>query len=87
MYYLYILKCSDKTFYTGITVDLEKRISEHNGSRLGAKYTRSRKPVRLVYSSKFKTRSMALKEEYRIKSLSKREKIEIIKISKRRKNN
>ena len=50
MYYLYILKCSDGTLYTGITVDLKRRVGEHNTSKLGAKYTRSRRPVKLVYS-------------------------------------
>ncbi|MBU3999991.1 GIY-YIG nuclease family protein, partial [Patescibacteria group bacterium] len=46
MYHLYILKCSDKTLYTGITCDLKRRIGEHNSSNLGAKYTRSRRPVK-----------------------------------------
>jgi len=79
MYYLYILKCSDKTLYTGITVDLKRRIGEHNSSHLGAKYTRSRRPVRLIYSKKFRNRSTASKEEARIKSLAREEKIELIK--------
>jgi len=75
MYHLYILKCADKTLYTGITVDLDRRIKEHNTSRLGAKYTASRRPVKLVYSKKFRTRSTASKEEYRIKQLSRKEKL------------
>ncbi|MCL5795228.1 MAG: GIY-YIG nuclease family protein [Patescibacteria group bacterium] len=79
MYYLYILKCADKTFYTGITVDLPRRINEHNSSKLGAKYTRPRRPVKLVYSKKFRTRSTATREELKIKKLSRREKLEIIK--------
>ena len=79
MYYLYILKCVDKTLYTGITTDLKRRINEHNSSKLGAKYTSSRRPVKLVYSRKFKNRSMASKEEARIKSLTRVEKIEWIK--------
>jgi putative endonuclease len=49
MWYVYILECKDKTFYTGITTDLERRIKEHNNSLLGAKYTKSRRPVKLVY--------------------------------------
>jgi len=80
MYYLYILKCADKTLYTGITLNLKQRIKEHNSSKLGAKYTRSRRPVKVVYSKKFRTRSTALKEEFRIKTLPRREKIELIKI-------
>jgi len=79
MYYLYILKCTDKTLYTGITTDLKRRIAEHNSSKLGAKYTSSRRPVKLVYSKKFKNRSSASKEEVRIKKLKKSEKLKFIK--------
>ena len=79
MYHLYILKCADKTLYTGITVDLDRRIEEHNDSKLGAKYTRARRPVKLVYSKKFRNRSSASKEESRIKSLPRKEKLELIK--------
>ena len=79
MYYLYILKCADETFYTGITTDLERRILEHNKNKLGAKYTSVRRPVKLVFSKKFKNRSLASKEEARIKKLKKAEKIEMIK--------
>ncbi len=79
MYYLYILKCADSTLYTGITTDLKRRIVEHNNTKLGAKYTFSRKPVKLVYSKKFKNRSTAAKEEARIKRLKKSQKLELIK--------
>ena len=79
MYHLYILKCADKTLYTGITVDLNRRVKEHNDSKLGAKYTRARRPVKLVYSKKFRNRSSASKEESRIKNLSREEKLELIK--------
>ena len=79
MYHLYILKCTDKTLYTGITVDLNRRVKEHNDSKLGAKYTRARRPVKLVYSKKFRNRSSASKEESRIKNLSREEKLELIK--------
>lgn len=78
MYYLYILKCSDKTLYTGITVDLKRRIKEHNTSKLGAKYTSARRPVKLVYSKKFANRSKAQKEESKIKKLSRAEKLKLI---------
>ena len=78
MYHLYILKCTDKTLYTGITVDLKRRIQEHNDSKLGAKYTRGRRPVKLVYSKKFRNRSAASKAESRIKQLSREEKLELI---------
>jgi putative endonuclease len=79
MYHLYILECADKTLYTGITTDLARRISEHNDSRLGSKYTSARRPVRLVYSRKFKNRSTASREEARIKKLKKPEKLKLIK--------
>jgi putative endonuclease len=75
MYYLYIVKCADKTLYTGITIDLPRRIKEHNSTRRGAKYTRSRRPVKLVYSKKFRNRSLASKTEYKIKKLSRQKKI------------
>ncbi len=78
MYYLYILQCSDKTLYTGITTDVKRRIKEHNSSSLGAKYTRGRRPVRLVYSKKCKTRSSAAKAEASLKKLSRAEKMKII---------
>jgi len=79
MYYLYILKCTDKTLYTGITIDLKRRIAEHNRSKLGAKYTSSRRPVKLVYSKKFKNRSTASKEEARIKKLNRNKKLMLFK--------
>lgn len=79
MYFLYIIECADSTLYTGITVDLEKRIKEHNFSELGAKYTRGRGPVKLVFLKKFKNRSTASKEEARIKKLSREEKLKLIK--------
>ena len=82
MYYLYILKCADKTLYTGITTDLKRRVAEHNDSKLGAKYTSARRPVKLIYSKKFKNRSAASKEEARIKKLKKIEKQDLIKSNK-----
>ena len=79
MWHVYIVKCRDKTFYTGVTTDLKRRVEEHNISILGAKYTKGRRPVKLVYSITKKDKSEALKEEYRIKKLSRIEKINIIK--------
>lgn len=78
MWQVYILKCSDETFYTGITTDLDRRIDEHNGSPLGAKYTFGRRPVELVWTKKFKNRSLASKEECRIKKLPRTKKLELI---------
>jgi putative endonuclease len=79
MYHLYILRCSDKSLYTGITTDLKRRVAEHNTSKLGAKYTCGRRPVKLVYSKKFKNRSLASKAEAKIKTLERREKIRFLK--------
>ena len=72
--WVYIIKCSDSTLYTGITTNLKRRLEEHNHSPLGAKYTHGRRPVKLVYSKKFKNKSLASKEEARIKKLSRKEK-------------
>lgn len=78
MYYLYIVECVDKTLYIGITTNLDRRIAEHNGTKLGAKYTAARRPVKLVYSKKFKNRSTASKEEARIKKLKRIDKLQLI---------
>lgn len=79
MYTLYILECADGTLYTGITTDVRRRVVEHNTSALGAKYTRGRRPVRLVYAEKFRDRSLASHEEARIKTLSRSAKKSLIK--------
>lgn len=78
MYWLYILKCSDDTLYTGITTNLERRVEEHNNSKLGAKYTKGKRPVLLVYYKKFKNRSLATKHELKIKLLSRSQKLDLI---------
>lgn len=75
MYFLYILKCSDDTLYTGITTDLKRRLREHNNSKLGSKYTRARRPVSLIYAKKFADRSKASIEEARIKKLPRENKL------------
>ena len=77
MYYIYILKCSDNTLYTGYTNDLNKRVVAHNTSKTGAKYTKARRPVMLVYSEKFRTKSKAMKREWKIKSMERDEKIKL----------
>lgn len=76
-HFVYILECKDKTLYTGWTTNLEKRIISHN-SGMGAKYTRGRKPVKLVYFENFNSKSDALKREIAIKKLSRDDKIELI---------
>lgn len=77
MNYTYIIKCSDNTFYTGWTTDLEKRIAAHNSGK-GAKYTRSRTPVALVYYEIFESKQDAMRREYAIKQLSRQEKEALI---------
>ena len=79
MYFVYIIQCNDQTLYTGITTDLDRRINEHNNSKLGAKYTKVRRPVKLVYSKEFIDRSEASKEESKIKKLSRQEKLDLLK--------
>lgn len=74
---VYIVRCSDDTYYTGITTDMDRRLNEHNSGK-GAKYTRSRTPVELEETQEFPDRSLASKEEYRIKKLSRTQKEELI---------
>lgn len=84
MYTLYILKCADGTLYTGITTDVTRRVLEHNTSLLGAKYTRGRRPVTLMFSKDYESRSVATREESRIKKLSRAEKLLWIQSNKRK---
>jgi putative endonuclease len=77
MDYVYILKCSDGTLYTGYTNNLEKRINVHNSGK-GAKYTRGRLPVELIYFEKYDSKSEAMKREYYIKCLTKEDKMKLI---------
>ena len=77
MNYTYILRCGDGTLYCGWTNDLEKRLAAHNAG-LGAKYTKSRRPVELVYSESFETKEEAMSREYRIKRMSRAEKLALI---------
>ena len=74
-YYLYVVSCSDDTLSTGITTDVARRIEEHNTSKKGAKYTQARRPVFLVYSKRYMSRSKASKEEYVFKKLSREDKL------------
>lgn len=78
LWYVYIVECIDNTLYTGITTDIDRRISEHNSIGLGAKYTRSRQPVELVYLEFCESRSIASKREYAIKKLKRIEKLSLI---------
>jgi len=77
--YVYILRCADNTLYTGWTNDLGKRIKAHNSGK-GAKYTKARKPLELIYFEEYKTKKEAMKREYEIKQLARSKKEELIKI-------
>ena len=77
MYFAYIMRCADGTLYTGYTDDIARREAVHNSGR-GAKYTRSRLPVKMVYHESFATRSEAMKREYAIKRLSREQKLKLI---------
>ena len=78
MNYVYILRCNDDSLYTGWTNNLEKRIKAHSDGK-GAKYTRARVPVELVYFEVFEDKIEAMKREYAIKQLKRREKLMLIK--------
>jgi putative endonuclease len=77
-YYLYILKCKDKTLYCGIAKDVVKRAAVHNSGK-GSTYVRSRGGGKIVYTQKYKNKSLALKREAQIKKLSRNEKLLLIK--------
>lgn len=77
MAYTYILQCADGTLYTGYTTDLERRVAAHNAGK-GAKYTRGRRPVRLVYSERFETEREAMSREWHLKRFSRAEKLALI---------
>lgn len=77
-YYVYILKCADKTLYIGSTNDVEKRVLAHNTLKTGARYTKSRRPVKLACAFKCRNLSAALKKEHALKKLSRQEKLALV---------
>ncbi|WP_299199099.1 GIY-YIG nuclease family protein [uncultured Amphritea sp.] len=78
-WYVYILRCADDSLYTGVTTDTGRRVKEHNqNDRLGAKYTRVRRPVSLVYRESCNSRSEACKREAQIKALSRAAKLKLL---------
>lgn len=80
-HYTYVLRCADGTLYTGWTTDPQRREKTHNSGK-GAKYTRSRLPVSMVYYETFETKEEALRREYAIKRLTRAEKLRLIENSK-----
>ncbi len=77
MHYVYMVRCSDESLYTGYTVNIEKRLDSHNQG-VGAKYTRGRLPVVLCFFEEYDTKVEAMRREYRIKQLSRKQKLELI---------
>ena len=77
-YFLYILECADKSLYTGCTNDLKRRVLQHNTSPRGAKYTKARRPVTLLYTEPFATRGAALKREAEIKGWKRSDKLALL---------
>jgi putative endonuclease len=79
---VYVVRCADGTLYTGVAVDVARRVAQHNGEHgvgnHGARYTRARRPVTLVYAERAASRSAACRREYRIKQLTRREKLALI---------
>ena len=83
-HYIYIVECKDKTFYTGYTTDVKRRVKEHNSEggvsgSVGAKYTRSRRPVKLRYVEELEDKSTAMTREYMVKQLTREQKKDLIK--------
>lgn len=75
---VYILRCADTTLYTGYTIDIDRRVLEHNSEKTGAKYTKARRPVVLVYSESFENKGDAMRREMEIKKLSRSQKLSLI---------
>ena len=82
MWFVYMVRCADQSLYTGIAKDVARRLAEHNSSgMLGAHYTRSRRPVVLVYTEPARSRSVAAKREYEIKQLTRQAKDQLVRQS------
>jgi putative endonuclease len=77
-YYLYIVKCSDESLYTGVTRNIDRRIWQHNNSKRGAKSIRGKRPVKLVYKEEFSLFGDALRREKEIKGWSRKKKLDLI---------
>ncbi|NLB89015.1 MAG: GIY-YIG nuclease family protein [Syntrophomonadaceae bacterium] len=80
MFFVYILQCSDNSFYTGYTNDIDKRLRTHNEGK-ASKYTRTRLPVKIVYVEEFVTKSEAMKREIEIKKLTRAQKEQLVQTS------
>ncbi len=81
MYFVYLIQCGDNTLYTGIAKDVDRRFAEHNIGK-GARYTRARKVVKVLYTEKYTSKSQALKREVQIKGWRREKKLNLIKFGK-----
>jgi len=87
MYFVYILECVDGTLYTGVTNDIEKRLLAHNGGKTGARYTRGRRPVTLLYTEECGTKGEALQREAVVKKLTRQQKLLLVHVPTQAENN
>ena len=78
MNYTYIVECADGPLYTGWTTNVQKRVKAHNEEKSGAKYTKAKRPVKLVYYEGYETKEEAMRREYAIKQLTRKQKLELI---------
>lgn len=78
IWYVYLLRCKDNSLYAGITIDISRRLHEHNHTKLGAKYTRAKRPVTLAFIESSSNKSTASKREYQIRKLTKIKKEELV---------
>ena len=78
MNYTYMVECADGTLYTGWTTDVQKRVKAHNEEKKGAKYTKAKRPVKLVYYEGYETKEEAMRREYAVKQLTRKQKLELI---------
>lgn len=77
-WWVYLLRCNDNSLYAGVTTDIQRRVTEHNNSKLGAKYTRARRPVSLAYLEAADNKSSACKREYQIRHFTKVKKEQLV---------
>ncbi len=77
-WYFYTLLCADGSYYAGVTTSLKRRLHEHNNTQRGAKYTKTRRPVKLIYSASYSSRSEAQRAEYAFKKLNRKQKEAIV---------
>ena len=73
-YFVYLLECSDTTYYCGYTKDLDNRVHQHNNTKQGAFYTKNKRPVKLIYTEEYPTQKEAMRREYEIKTFTRKKK-------------